>query len=126
MWQQTPGEAGILVGPVRDIPEGSAVRVPVQGPGLPAAIAVFHDSGEFFAIDDTCTHRNASLADGWAEDGEVECPLHGGRFCLRTGAALEPPPLRPVAVFRVEVRDDSVYVFPGAATGGDTGGAAGG
>ena len=74
-------------------------------------IALFHtDDGEIFAIDDTCTHQDASLADGWLEGCEVECPLHASRFDLRTGAVDAPPAKLPVRTHQVHVEDDTVYV----------------
>jgi len=66
---------------VDELPPGESVRVP----GSPA-IAVFHtEDGELYAIDDTCTHQDASLADGWLEGCFVECPLHAAMFDLRSG-----------------------------------------
>jgi 3-phenylpropionate/trans-cinnamate dioxygenase ferredoxin subunit len=89
---------------------GEALRL--DGPetqGVP--IALFHtDDGEFFAIDDTCTHQDASLADGWLEDCAVECPLHASRFDLRTGAVDAPPAKRPVRTHEVVLDDDTVYL----------------
>ena len=68
--------------PLTALPRGEARRVEADPP-----IAVFHtDDGEVFAVDDTCTHQDASLADGWLEGCEIECPLHASRFNLRTGA----------------------------------------
>ena len=74
-------------------------------------IAVFHtDDGEVFAIDDTCTHQDASLADGWLEGCEVECPLHASRFDLRTGQVDAPPAKRGVRTHRVTITDGDIYV----------------
>jgi 3-phenylpropionate/trans-cinnamate dioxygenase ferredoxin subunit len=74
-------------------------------------VAIFHtDDGEVFAVDDTCTHQDASLADGWLEGCEVECPLHSSRFDLRTGQVDEPPAKRPIRTHRVEVIDGVVHV----------------
>ena len=70
----------------------------------------YTDDGEFFAVDDTCTHQDASLADGWLEGCEVECPLHASRFDLRTGAVDAPPARRPIRAHAVTVQDDTVYV----------------
>lgn len=92
--------------PLAELAPGDAVRVPVMPP-----IAVFHtDDGEIFAIDDTCTHQDASLADGWLEGCEVECPLHASRFNLRTGAVDAPPAKRPVRTHRVVVEDGQIKV----------------
>ena len=71
----------IYVGELADIPDGESVRV--QGS---VAIAVFNVDGDLYAIDDTCTHQDASLSDGWLEGCAVECPLHAACFDLRTGA----------------------------------------
>lgn len=73
-----------------ELPPGEARRVATDPP-----IAVFHtEDGEVFAIDDTCSHQDASLADGWLEGCDVECPLHASRFNLRTGA-VDAPPVSP-------------------------------
>ena len=77
--------------------------------GVP--IAIFRtEEDEFYAIDDTCTHQDASLADGWLEGCEVECPLHASRFDLRTGAVDAPPAKRPIRTHEVRLQDDMVYV----------------
>ncbi|WP_084965590.1 bifunctional 3-phenylpropionate/cinnamic acid dioxygenase ferredoxin subunit [Thermoactinospora rubra] len=97
--------------PLASLPRGEAIRLDVDPP-----IAVFHtEDGEFFAIDDTCTHQDASLADGWLEGCEVECPLHASRFDLRTGEVDAPPAKRPVRTHQVVVEDDVVYVVPSEA-----------
>ncbi len=101
---------------------GDALRVEIDPP-----IAVFRtDDGELFAIDDTCTHQDASLADGWLEGCEIECPLHASRFDLRTGQVDAPPAKRPVRTHQVVVVEGVVNVVvstaapnlpPGAAPG---------
>lgn len=100
----------IEVCPVDDVPEGAAVRAATDPP-----IAVFKVDGELFAIDDTCTHQDASLADGWVEGYLVECPLHASCFDLRTGKATGPPAKRPVRTHRVEVVGGLVFVRPAPA-----------
>jgi 3-phenylpropionate/trans-cinnamate dioxygenase ferredoxin subunit len=100
----------ILVGSLDDIPLGEAVRVEAEVP-----IAVFNVDGELFAIDDTCTHQDASLADGWVEGCTVECPLHAACFDLRTGMPSGPPAKRPVRTHEVVVDDGVVYVRVAAA-----------
>jgi 3-phenylpropionate/trans-cinnamate dioxygenase ferredoxin component len=95
----------ILVGSLDDIPLGEAVRVDAEVP-----IAVFNVDGELLAIDDTCTHQDASLADGWVEGCAVECPLHAACFDLRTGMPSGPPAKLPVRTHEVVVDDGVVYV----------------
>ncbi|AXB42767.1 bifunctional 3-phenylpropionate/cinnamic acid dioxygenase ferredoxin subunit [Amycolatopsis albispora] len=95
----------ILVGAVSEIPVGESVRVQGQ-----VAIAVFNADGEFYAIDDTCTHQDASLSDGWLEGCAVECPLHAACFDLRTGRPSGPPAKKPVRTHEVVLVDGYVYV----------------
>jgi 3-phenylpropionate/trans-cinnamate dioxygenase ferredoxin subunit len=96
----------IEVCPLSALPRGEALRVEAEPP-----IAVFHtEDGEVFAIDDTCTHQDASLADGWVEGCAVECPLHASTFDLRTGQVDAPPAKRPVRTHTVRVKDEHIYV----------------
>jgi len=95
----------IFVGELSDIPVGESVRVQGQ-----VAVAVFNADGELFAIDDTCTHQDASLSDGWLEGCAVECPLHAACFDLRTGRPSGPPAKKPVRTHLVVVEDGLVYV----------------
>jgi 3-phenylpropionate/trans-cinnamate dioxygenase ferredoxin subunit len=95
---------------VGDLPDGEAVRVEAEVP-----IAVFNVEGAFYAIDDTCTHQDASLADGWLEGCTVECPLHASCFDLRTGEPTGPPAKKPVRTHKVVVEDGKVYVCVSAA-----------
>ncbi|MEE1757526.1 bifunctional 3-phenylpropionate/cinnamic acid dioxygenase ferredoxin subunit [Streptomyces sp. NPDC014892] len=89
-----------------DLPRGEAFRLDTDPP-----VSVFHtDDGEVYAIDDTCTHQDASLADGWLEGCEVECPLHASKFDLRTGAVDSPPAKLPVRTHEVVVEDGMIYV----------------
>lgn len=89
-----------------EIAEGTAVRV--DNGDRP--IAVFNVDGELYAIDDTCTHQDASLAEGWLDGCTVECPLHASCFDLRTGKPTGPPAKVPVRTHGVVVRDGHIYV----------------
>ena len=92
--------------PLSQLAPGDALRLDTSPP-----IAVFHtEEGELFAIDDTCTHQDASLADGWVEGCEVECPLHASKFNLRTGGVDAPPAKLPVRVHKVVVQDGTIMV----------------
>ncbi len=100
----------IRVCAVGEIPEGEAVRVEHGPDGVP--VAVFHVEGEYYAIDDTCTHQDASLADGYVEEDDcaVECPLHASCFDLRTGQPSGPPARVPVRTHAVVIENGHVYV----------------
>src|SRR5437763_14674432 len=67
-------------------------------------VAVCNVQGTFYAIDDLCTHDGGSLDQGELEDAEIECPRHGARFDVRTGAAIQLPAFEPVETH--EVRGD--------------------
>jgi 3-phenylpropionate/trans-cinnamate dioxygenase ferredoxin component len=105
LWYLKQEALMILVGSLDDIPLGEAVRVDAE-----VRIAVFNVDGELFAIDDTCTHQDASLADGWVEGCAVECPLHAACFDLRTGMPSGPPAKLPVRTHEVVVDEGVVYV----------------
>ena len=93
----------VTVGSADDIPPGHAARVVVDG----VAVAIFNLDGEFHAVDDTCSHAEASLSEGELDldSCSIECPLHGSSFDLRTGEPLSLPAVEPVRVHRVEVVD---------------------
>jgi len=88
-----------------DILEGEAMTLDVVPP-----IAVFHAEGAFYAIDDTCTHETYSLADGYIQGTQVECPLHLAKFDLKTGAALCLPAKIGVRTYPVKIEDDQIFV----------------
>ena len=68
------------------------------------------ESGELFAIDDTCSHAEASLSEGFVEGDQVECPLHMALFCLKTGRPCSPPATQPVATHKVIVEGGTIYI----------------
>ena len=104
--------SAVRVGSLADLPPGEALRVTAVSP----PVAVFHtEDGEVLAIDDTCTHQDASLADGWLEGCEVECPLHASRFDLRTGAVDAPPAKVGVRTHAVTVTDGEIWLTPSTA-----------
>jgi 3-phenylpropionate/trans-cinnamate dioxygenase ferredoxin subunit len=76
-------------------------------------IAIARTEGQFFAIEDICTHDGAELAGGAIEGTEIICPRHGARFCLRTGQALSPPAYEPVQVFETRIEADRLWVLCG-------------
>ncbi|NGY64563.1 bifunctional 3-phenylpropionate/cinnamic acid dioxygenase ferredoxin subunit [Lentzea sp. NEAU-D13] len=94
---------------VDDLPVGESVVVPGD-----VAIAVFNADGEFYAIDDTCSHQDASLSEGWLEGCFVECPLHAALFDLRTGMPTCLPAKKAVRTYPVVVQDGVIYVDTGS------------
>lgn len=90
-----------------DVQHGEAIRVELVGRN---PIAVFHVNDEFFATDDTCSHGDASLAEGFFDGEYVECPWHSGRFCLKTGAALTFPAEVPIRVYTTLVLEGDIFI----------------
>jgi len=74
------------------------------------SICVTRVADEVFAINDVCSHSDASLSEGDVTDYKIECWLHGAEFDLRTGQAITLPANMPVAVYAVKVDGDSVTI----------------
>lgn len=89
-----------------EIAPGSCKVADVDG----VAVAVFNINGEYFAIEDVCTHDGGELASGTLEGDQVVCPRHGARFCVRTGEALSAPAYEPAPKFPVRVEDGQIQV----------------
>jgi 3-phenylpropionate/trans-cinnamate dioxygenase ferredoxin subunit len=98
-----------LVCPLDELVVDQAKRIIVDG--IPVAL-VLDSTGAVHAIGDTCTHGDISLAEGFVEDGTLECWAHGSKFELTTGKPLTLPAFEPVPVFNVSVRDGSIYIDP--------------
>lgn len=75
-----------------------------------ANIGLYLLDDRVYALADVCTHELALLSSGFVEGCEIECPLHGARFDIRTGRCTEGPAETDVATIPVEVRDGSVYL----------------
>jgi nitrite reductase/ring-hydroxylating ferredoxin subunit len=92
---------------VSEIEGQEAVPVEVEG----RSIALFTlDGGELRATDNVCTHAYALLTDGWIEDGIVECPLHAGRFDVRTGCGLGAPISEDLKTYPIRVSGEEVQI----------------
>ncbi len=91
-----------------EIEQGEGLQVIIDGyPPL----AVFHlEDGGFYVTDDTCTHGDASLADGEVDGCEVECPFHAGAFDIKTGEPCGAPCSIPLKTYTSFIRDGQVYL----------------
>jgi 3-phenylpropionate/trans-cinnamate dioxygenase ferredoxin subunit len=96
----------LKVAPAAQIPPGDYMQIEIDT----SLVAVFNIGGEFYAIDDVCTHDGGGLAGGEVDGDVVVCPRHGARFCLRTGAALTPPAYEPVRTYATRIVDGVVEV----------------
>lgn len=98
----------VRVAAVDDLPPGAGRRIVING----ARIAVFNAGGTFYAVDDTCTHEEASLSEGPVSGEIVACPKHGSRFHLPTGRVLSLPAVRPLNTYEVKVEGGEVWLLP--------------
>lgn len=101
-----------------ELPDGGHASFEVDG----RFVAVYVVQGEYYAIEDVCTHDGEPLADAPVEAATPEdiamgaqgpivvCPRHGARFCLQSGAALCPPAYEPVQPFATRVEAGQLWV----------------
>jgi 3-phenylpropionate/trans-cinnamate dioxygenase ferredoxin subunit len=86
--------------------EGGNIVVDVDGTN----VAIFKINGEFYAIEDVCTHDGAEIASGELDGYEIVCPRHGARFCVKTGAVTAPPAYEAITCFPVKMENGKVHV----------------
>lgn len=90
----------VTIGRATDIKPGELAAFDVEG----VRIAVANANGRYFAIDDTCTHEQCSLAGaGTLEGTVVTCGCHGAQFDVTTGAVLAPPAPEAVRAYPLSV-----------------------
>jgi len=97
----------VKVAQTHEIPAGQVKRVLIKR----QPIAIFNCGGTYYAIGDTCSHAEASLAEGQILGGcKVSCPLHGAQFDIKTGEALTFPAVSPVPTYRVTVDGTAIML----------------
>ena len=73
-------------------------------------ICLINLDGEYFALNDCCTHQDASLSDGEIVGDEIECPLHGGAFEIRTGKPANFPVVVAAETHQIKVEDGQIFI----------------
>jgi nitrite reductase/ring-hydroxylating ferredoxin subunit len=97
----------ILVGTASDIPSGKMVMVSADGKD----ILVTNVDGNYYAMDDTCTHAGASLSEGSLDGSTVTCPWHGSTWDCKTGKLIAfGAQLKDLSSYKVTVESDNVFV----------------
>ena len=96
----------VTVARIDELAPGQWKSLDVDG----AQVAVFNLNGQYFAIEDVCTHDGGQLSGGSVEGAEIVCPRHGARFCIRTGAALTAPAYEATAKFPVRIENGEVQL----------------
>lgn len=96
----------IKVAKVSDIAPGTVKKIDVNG----EQIAVANLNGQFFAINDLCTHKQCSLSGGSIDGQNIVCPCHGGQFDLKTGEAKTPPATTNTKTYEIKVENDEIWI----------------
>jgi 3-phenylpropionate/trans-cinnamate dioxygenase ferredoxin component len=95
----------IDVAPAESLPPGSCRALPTDPP-----VAVFNLGGQYYAIENNCTHEDADLAYGEVCGEEIVCPMHGARFSIVTGQVTAPPAYEDLRTFPVRLNDGMLQV----------------
>jgi len=96
----------IAVAGVDEIPAGGMLTVEVGG----ESVIVVEQDGEYFALQDRCSHEEFPLSEGELDNGEITCILHGASFDVRTGTPKSLPAILPVKKYDVRVEGDEIQV----------------
>jgi naphthalene 1,2-dioxygenase system ferredoxin subunit len=89
-----------------DLPTDDVIGVAADGRDL----ALYTVGDEVFATDNICTHGHARLCDGFLEGHEIECPLHQGKFDVRTGAPTCAPATDAIRSYPVKIEGGRVWL----------------
>lgn len=93
---------------IHDIPpETGTLQVIVDG----EAVCLYLIEDRVCATQDKCPHGNASLSEGYLENGTIECPLHQGVFDVATGKPLCPPVTTDIRTYAVRVEDGEILIL---------------
>jgi nitrite reductase/ring-hydroxylating ferredoxin subunit len=101
--------AFVPVARVVDVPRGRMLEVTVGS----RSIILCHTREGWFAVDNVCTHAFAKLSEGRLRKTRLICPLHGGSFDCRTGAAIGPPAVAPLGVHAIRLTGEHVEIALG-------------
>lgn len=96
----------IKVGSTSDIPDPGTMVLELED----RILVLVHVDGQYYCLDDVCTHDGGPLADGTLEGCELICPRHGARFDVRNGQALTMPATEATSVHEVKVDGDDLFV----------------
>ena len=97
----------IIVGKKSDISPGKMQKVTADG----KEILVLNVDGNFFAMNDTCTHAGASLSDGKLDGSILTCDWHGAKFDCKTGKLHAfPAKIKDLDSYKVVVESDNIFL----------------
>ncbi|MGC2518132.1 MAG: non-heme iron oxygenase ferredoxin subunit [Burkholderiales bacterium] len=99
-------ENWIKVADVSKIPEDGTLLVDLG----PEPVCLYNLRGKIYATHDTCTHGQASLADGFIDGEDIECPFHQGKFHIPTGKAVGVPCHIDIRTYSVKIENGAVLL----------------
>jgi naphthalene 1,2-dioxygenase system ferredoxin subunit len=94
---------------VDDVPQDDVIGMLVGGRDM----ALYSAGGEIYATDNICTHGQARLCEGFLDGHEIECPLHQGKFDVRTGQPTCAPVTEGIRSYPVKIEGGRVYLAIG-------------
>ena len=106
MTDETLGPGWERAAALDDVPEGEVAGVQVGG----QPVALYKVEGELYATHDICSHEHAHLSEGYLDGCEIECPLHQGRFDIRSGEATLAPCSDAIRSYAAKIEDGRVWL----------------
>jgi len=100
------GKSFVAAAKLDEVPAGAKKLVEVDG----NSVLLCHTRDRIYAVRNLCSHAYEALADGRMKNGWIACPVHGARFDLETGAAMNPPAIMPIDTFEVRIEGDTIEV----------------
>lgn len=95
----------VMIAKTSELKPGQGKTVQANG----KQIALFNVNGQFFAIDNSCAHRQGPLGEGELDDKTVTCPLHGWQYNVTNGECVMPG-MAHVPTYKVTIKEDQVFV----------------
>lgn len=92
---------------VADVPPGTKQVIEVAG----RSVLICHSNDRLFAVSNICSHANEKLECGRMSRGWIACPVHGARFELATGRAMNPPAVKPIATYELRVVEGWIEIL---------------
>lgn len=87
-----------------EIPNGSIKKFEIND----EEITICNINNQIFAINDNCSHDEASLQEGFIDGYEIECPMHGAKFDIRTGEVTCLPAVSPIKTYNIKINNGSI------------------
>ena len=99
----------VKVAKTTELPEGEMKLIEIDD----ERILLVNVDGSYYAIDDTCTHAECPLSEGYLENEIVECSCHGAQFNVKTGEVARPPAFENLIAYPVKVEEEDILIGPG-------------